>query len=101
MTIETLSFIGIGNMGARIAPHINATGISLHIFDLNEAACEDLARAHNNIVVEESAAAVAKAADAVITMLPAGTDVNGYALDADGLAEGFSEGDILIDMSSS
>ena len=84
-----------------MAPHIAATGIPLHIFDLNEAACRDLARAHNDIVVEESAAAVAKAADAVITMLPAGTDVNGCALDADGLAEGFSEGDILIDMSSS
>ena len=84
-----------------MAPHIAATGIPFHIFDLNEAACRDLARAHNDIVVEESAAAVAKAADAVITMLPARTDVNSCALDADGLAEGFSEGDILIDMSSS
>jgi 3-hydroxyisobutyrate dehydrogenase len=88
-------------LGTRMAPHIAATGIPFHIFDLNEAACRDLARAHNDIVVEESAAGVAKGANAVITMLPAGTDVNSCALDADGLAEGFSEGDILIDMSSS
>lgn len=45
MTIKTLGFIGIGNMGTRMAPHIAATGIPLHIFDLNEAACRDLARA--------------------------------------------------------
>ena len=55
MTIETLGFIGIGNMGARMAPHIAATGIPLHIFDLNEAACRDLARAHNNIVAAAEA----------------------------------------------
>ncbi len=101
MTIKTLGFIGIGNMGARMVPHIAATGIPIHIYDLNAGACRDFARAHNNIVVEESAAAVATAADAVITMLPAGPDVNGCALGTDGLAEGFSDGDILIDMSSS
>ncbi len=101
MTIKTLGFIGIGNMGARMVPHIAATGIPIHIFDLNDEASKSLARSHNNIIVEESAAAVAKAADAVITMLPAGPDVNLCALGENGLVAGFSEGDILIDMSSS
>lgn len=101
MTIRTVGFIGIGNMGARMVPHISKTGIPIHIYDFNEEASNTVARAHNGIVVEESAKAVAEAADAVITMLPAGPDVNSCALSADGLAEGFSKGDILIDMSSS
>ena len=101
MTIKTVGFIGIGNMGARMVPHIAKTGIPVHIYDLNEEASNALARAHNGIVVEESSKAVAQATDAVITMLPAGPDVNGCALGPNGLAEGFSKGDILIDMSSS
>ena len=101
MTIKTLGFIGIGKMGSRMVPHIAATGIPIHVFDLNEDASKALARSHNNIVVENSAAAVAKAVDAVITMLPAGPDVNFCALGENGLVDGFSEGNMLIDMSSS
>ena len=101
MTIKTLGFIGTGNMGARMVPHIAATGFPVHIFDLNQDATQSLARLHNNIVVETTASAVARAADAVITMLPAAPDVNLCALGADGLVEGFSKGDILVDMSSS
>ena len=101
MTIKTVGFIGIGNMGARMVPHIATTGIPIHIYDLNEEASQAVARAHNGIVVEESAKAVAQATDAVITMLPAGPDVNACATGPGGLLEGFSKGDILIDMSSS
>ena len=63
MTIKTLGFIGIGNMGARMVPHIATTGIPIHIFDLNQDATQSLARLHNNIVVETTASAVARAAD--------------------------------------
>ncbi len=101
MTIKTLGFIGIGNMGSRMVPHIASTGIAIHIYDINEDVSSNLARTHNNIIVENDEAAVAKAADAVITMLPAGPDVKECALGETGLVEGFSKGDILIDMSSS
>ncbi len=101
MTVKTVGFVGIGNMGTRMVPHIARTGIPVHIYDLNEDASNAVARAHNGIVVENSAKDVAEATDAVITMLPAGPDVNSCALSPNGLAEGFSRGDILIDMSSS
>ena len=55
MTVKTIGFVGIGNMGARMVPHIAKTGIPVHIYDLNEEASKALARAHNGIVVEESA----------------------------------------------
>tara|TARA_A100001037_G_scaffold38979_1_gene30061 strand:- start:6494 stop:7417 length:924 start_codon:yes stop_codon:yes gene_type:complete len=101
MTIKNLGFIGIGNMGSRMVPHIVSTGVSIHIYDINKEASSNLARTHNNIVAVNNAAAVAEAADAVITMLPAGPDVKECALGKAGLIEGFSKGDILIDMSSS
>jgi 3-hydroxyisobutyrate dehydrogenase len=101
MTGRTVGFVGIGKMGARMVSHIANAGFPVHIYDINRAAAEEVARAHNGIVVEASAKAVAQACDTVITMLPAGPDVAGSALGAEGLAEGFSEGGILIDMSSS
>ncbi len=101
MTVRTVGFIGIGMMGSRMAPRIAATGLPVHVFDIDAEKSAAIAQAHNGIVVEKSAKSVAEAADAVITMLPAGPDVNAAVLGPGGLGEGFSRGDVLIDMSSS
>lgn len=101
MTIKTVGFIGTGMMGSRMVPHIASAGWPVHVYDLKQDAASGVARAHNGIVVEDSAKAVAEAADAVITMLPAGPDVNAAVLGPGGLAEGFAAGDVLVDMSSS
>ncbi len=101
MAIRTVGFIGLGTMGSRMAPHIASAGFPLHVYDINTDAAEALARAHNGIVVEHSAKAVAAACEAVITMLPAGPDVQQVTLGKGGLIEGFAKGDVLIDMSSS
>jgi 3-hydroxyisobutyrate dehydrogenase len=101
MTVKTVGFVGIGMMGSRMAPCIASSGLPVHIFDIDTEKTAAIARANNGIVVEDSPKAVAAAADAVITMLPAGPDVNAAVLGADGIAEGFSAGDILVDMSSS
>ena len=101
MTIKTVGFVGIGKMGSRMVPHVANAGFPVHVFDLNPSAAEALARTHNGITALDTAKAVAAASDAVITMLPAGPDVRASALGADGLCEGFSDGDVLVDMSSS
>ncbi len=101
MTIKAAGFVGIGMMGSRMVPRIASTGLPVHIFDLRPEAAEAVARAHNGVVVEASAKAVAEAADVVVTMLPAGPDVRAATLGPGGLAEGFSPGDVLVDMSSS
>lgn len=103
MAPRTIGFIGVGVMGSRMAPHVANAGFPVHIFDLDRKAADDLARAHNGIVVEDTAKAVAAVCDAVITMLPANADVRKATFGADGLAAGFgADGErILIDMSSS
>jgi len=101
MTVRTIGFVGIGRMGSRMVPHIASAGFPVHIYDLDADAARAVARAHNGVVVEETAQAVAAAADAVITMLPAGPEVRAATLGEAGLADGFGAGDVLIDMSSS
>jgi 3-hydroxyisobutyrate dehydrogenase len=101
MTIRNVGVVGIGRMGSRMAAHIARAGFQLHIHDLDSAACETVAREHNNVAVLDSPKAVAAESEAVITMLPAGQDVRAVALGENGLADGFAMGGVLVDMSSS
>jgi len=101
MPQQTIGLIGTGRMGSRMAPHVSGAGFPVHVFDIDREAADALARAHNGIVAEPSARAVAEASDAVITMLPAGGDVRAAVFGENGLAEGFGEGAVLVDMSSS
>lgn len=101
MTIKTVGFIGLGVMGSRMAARIANAGWPVHVYDIRPEASAAVARDNNGIVDEDSPKAVAEAADAVITMLPAGPEVNAVTLGPEGLCEGFREGDVLIDMSSS
>ncbi len=55
MTVKTVGFVGIGRMGSLMSPHISGAGFPVHIYDLNRDAAEAVARAHNGIVVEDSA----------------------------------------------
>lgn len=101
MSAQRIGFIGVGTMGSRMVPHLTGAGFHVHVFDIDTAAANALARAHNGITVEPSASAVAGLCDHVITMLPAGADVREAAFGDDGLVEGFDGSGTLIDMSSS
>ncbi|MHA1109082.1 MAG: NAD(P)-dependent oxidoreductase [Alphaproteobacteria bacterium] len=101
MSERRIGFIGTGTMGSRMAPHLSGAGFQVHVFDIDQAAANALARAHEGITVEPSAASVAAICDHVITMLPAGKEVRAAAFGDGGLVEGFDGGGVLIDMSSS
>ena len=71
MTI--LAFIGVGNMGGGMAANLARVGHEIRAFDLNEDA---VARAvGHGATAATSARAAAAGADAIITMLPAGSHV--------------------------
>lgn len=68
-----IAFIGLGNMGSGMAANLARAGHAVHAFDLSEAA---LVRAQTQGIARALSAADAAAnADAIITMLPAGTHV--------------------------
>jgi 3-hydroxyisobutyrate dehydrogenase len=99
--INSIGFIGIGNMGSRMAAHLVRTGHAVTVFDVatdraRQFASEHQARATDNL------AALAADADAVVTMLPSGHEVRDAVLDMQGgaLASHLRHGSIVIDMSS-
>ena len=71
--MSSVAFIGLGNMGAGMASNLVKSQVQVHAFDLSEAALEKAKAA--GCSVSGSAAQAAAAADAVITMLPAGPHV--------------------------
>ena len=93
--IMKISFIGLGNMGGGMAANLAKKGHDVRAFDLNE---EALARAEAaGCLRAASAAAAAEGAEAVVTMLPAGTHVAGIYADALG---DVAAGAVLIDCST-
>ena len=71
--MATIAFIGLGNMGNPMAANLVKAGHEVHGFDL---APENLKVARDNgVTVMANAAAAVKGAEAVVTMLPAGSMV--------------------------
>ncbi len=71
--MATIAFIGVGNMGGGMAANLARAGHAVRAFDLNEDA---LARAQaNGCSRAVSAVEAVTGADAIVTMLPAGSHV--------------------------
>ena len=99
-----VGFIGIGNMGNPMAGNLMKAGWQVTVYDTDPQKISALKASHE-AASASSLAELAKNSDVVITMLPDGHVVRRVALgrDAgdDSLANGFSKGAVLIDMSSS
>jgi 3-hydroxyisobutyrate dehydrogenase-like beta-hydroxyacid dehydrogenase len=94
-----VGFIGLGAMGSPMAARVAAAGYPLFItFHRNRAAADALASRGARILA--TAAEVARAADVVITILPADAELEQAALGPDGLAEGLSRGKALVEMTT-
>ncbi|MGD8111613.1 3-hydroxyisobutyrate dehydrogenase [Vibrio sp. TRT 17S01] len=76
--MNTIAFIGLGNMGGPMAANLLAAGKQVQVFDLNTAATESVAA--QGAKVAGSAEEVVAGADVVITMLPAGEHVRAVYL---------------------
>jgi len=75
-----VAFIGLGNMGGGMAANLAKAGHDVRAFDLNQEAL-DKAEAAGCLPVATAAEAV-EGAEAIVTMLPAGTHVEGVYNDA-------------------
>jgi 3-hydroxyisobutyrate dehydrogenase len=101
MTIRTVGFIGIGNMGRPMAANLVTGGYQVVLYDLDGKRAQDAASA-----IGAKAAGtlgdLGKSVDAIVTMLPTGKEVRACLLEAEGgaLAANLPKGAIVIDMSS-
>ncbi|MEF1291383.1 NAD(P)-binding domain-containing protein, partial [Vibrio sp. M260118] len=71
--METIAFIGLGNMGAPMALNLVSAGFNVQVYDLVESLTKPLTEAGAKVC--DSLKNVAEGADVVISMLPAGEHV--------------------------
>ena len=98
MTLRA-GFIGLGIMGSRMAANLRRAGFDLTVFNRTRATAEAWATEHGGEVAE-TPAAVAAAADVVITMVVDGAQVDQVLLGDDGVAQGAAPGLLCVDMST-
>jgi 3-hydroxyisobutyrate dehydrogenase len=100
--MATIGFIGLGNMGAPMAANLARAGHGVTGYDLNPAALQALIAVGGKAAA--SASEVAKGADVVITMLPAGEHVREVWLHQGGLIDAVANAGkakpLLIDCST-
>ena len=100
--IPSVGFIGLGVMGEPMAGHLAKAGHRLALFDARPRHAARLAaRLGAAASAPHSPAEVARASDIVVTMVPNGEVVRELVMQPGGLLEGFSEGQLLLDTSSS
>jgi 3-hydroxyisobutyrate dehydrogenase len=99
--LPRIGFIGLGVMGRPMASHLAAAGYPMQLFDAAPGVAEALAASLPNARAAASPAALAKASEIVITMVPNGEVVQGLVTGDEGLLQGFAPGALLLDTSSS
>jgi 2-hydroxy-3-oxopropionate reductase len=92
-----LGFIGLGIMGAPMAGHLRAAGHELFVATRSKV---PQALLDAGAVACANAAAVAREADIVFTMVPDTPDVEAVLFGELGIAAGLSAGKTVVDMSS-
>ncbi|EJC65559.1 3-hydroxyisobutyrate dehydrogenase [Alcaligenes faecalis subsp. faecalis NCIB 8687] len=95
---NTIAFIGLGHMGKPMALNLLKAGHRLKVFDLNAEAMKELQAA--GAQVGESGAQIAKEAQMVFTMLPAGRHVRQVYEGENGLLQAVAPGTVLVDCST-
>ncbi len=92
------AFIGLGELGGKLASSLQRGGFALTVHDRNPAATAPLAAI--GATVAESPRAAAAAADAVITCLPSPKVSETVLTGADGILAGLAPGGTWIEMST-
>ena len=96
--MANVAFIGLGNMGGPMATNLVEAGHSVTVFDLSQAACDQLQEAGASVA--STAADAAIGVDYVISMLPAGRHVAGIYLGDGGLLSRLDGATTILDCST-
>src|SRR5499425_2593918 len=96
--METVGFIGLGNMGGPVAGHIQRAGYPMVVYDLRVEAT--LSFRERGAAIANSPAELAHRSDVIITALPMPKDVEQVACGANGILDGIKSGSVYIDIST-
>ena len=93
-----VGFIGLGNVGGKLAGSLLRNGFELYVRDLDQALAEPLMQAGARWA--DSPRAMADAVDVVITCLPSPAASREVMEGEDGVLAGLSAGKIWLEMST-
>ena len=95
---KSVGFVGLGIMGKPMARNLMAAGYSLTVYDVVGSAMEEMVT--EGAAGASSAREAAEASAVTITMVPDSPQSEAAILGPDGVLEGTSKGNGIIDMSS-
>lgn len=93
-----IAFIGLGHMGLPMARNLLKAGFTLRVFDLVQAAMDEMAQ--EGALPASSALEAARDAQVVISMLPASRHVEGLYLGESGLLASLKPGTLVLECST-
>ena len=96
--IKTISYLGLGTMGAGMASNLLKAGYKLTVWNRSGEKCKPFARKGTRVA--ESPADAVRDADLVIYMLSNDQAVEEVVFGANGILSGIKEGQIAMDMST-
>ena len=97
--METIGFIGLGNMGGGMGGNIQKAGYSMVIYDIREEVTKPFLDGGARLAGSPSE--VARLSDVVLTSLPGPREVESVATGPEGILEGIQQGGIYVDLSTS
>jgi len=99
MKIDTIGFVGLGNMGRHMAANLVTAGYSVTVHDLRREAADDVLAL--GAVWADSPAAAARASRVTFTALPGPAEIESAVLGPNGILEGVHASDCYVDVSTS
>ena len=97
--METVGFIGLGNMGMGMAGNIQKADYPMVVYDLRQTAIQPFVT--NGARQASSPAEVASLSEVIFTSLPGPKEVEEVATGKGGVLEGIKPGGIYVDLSTS
>jgi 3-hydroxyisobutyrate dehydrogenase-like beta-hydroxyacid dehydrogenase len=97
--METVGFIGLGNMGSGMAGNIQKADYPMVVYDIRQETMQPLAS--RGARVASSPAEVARQCDVLFSSLPGPKEVEAVAIGPQGVLEGIRPGGIYIELSTS
>ena len=97
--MQTIGFIGLGNLGTPIALNIQRAGFPMTVHDAREGATRRLLEGGARL--STSPAELAAVSDVIMTSVPGPAEVEEITLGRDGILNGINSGDIYVDLSTS
>ena len=97
--METIGFIGLGNLGTAIAQNIQNAGYPMVVYDIHEGATKPLLKEGSRLAGAPDE--VASLSDVTFTSLPGPREVEDVTLGLHGVVNGIKEGGIYVDLSTS